>query len=310
MSSEDNNQAQQDPATDTDVYSAAWVAAWYETPVHVSSSDLNHETDIRTAPNNPEGKDSTHIQKEAKPKDPESPKNTGSVPRRRNLLRPGIGALLFVAWGLLTILWVASTIHSVAAGDIISLVTAAAALALLILLGVMEGLEVSVIDRWQTLWPGQSMNYLARWLAARQLFVALIVTGATLLANRSVIVIPGTSTRITDAFTLGVFDLTWTTLTVLWFAQIFPKHLGATNPDRYLERLRQAMFPVVEVVRLIGVSQPGEWTADVIEAMLDWPLSHDELVQHRANKHSLGEIWCELRRGRTYAVDQSQPEKE
>jgi len=142
--------------------------------------------------------------------------------------------------------------------------------------------------------------------------VALIVTAATLLANRSVIVIPGTSTRITDAFTLGVFDLSWTTLTVLWFAQIFPKHLGATNPDRYLERLRQAMFPVVEVVRKVGVSQPGEWTADVIEYWLDWPMSPDELMHQRTHKHSLAAIWCELRqplKSRRHAVSQNSPKK-
>jgi hypothetical protein len=54
---------------------------------------------------------------------------------------------------------------------------------------------------------GGSTNYLAGWLAARQLFVALIVTAATLLANRSVIVIPGTPVRITDGFVLDIFDL-------------------------------------------------------------------------------------------------------
>jgi hypothetical protein len=42
----------------------------------------------------------------------------------------------------------------------------------------MEGLEVSVIDRWQAR-PGHPPSYLAAWLAARQLFVALVVTAAT-----------------------------------------------------------------------------------------------------------------------------------
>jgi len=77
------------------------------------------------------------------------------------------------------------------------------------------------------LWPGRPTSYLAGWLAARQLFVALIVTTATLLAKRAVIIIPGVSRTITSTFWLSVADLTWTTFTVLWFAQIFPKHLGA-----------------------------------------------------------------------------------
>jgi hypothetical protein len=71
--------------------------------------------------------------------------------------------------------------------------------------------------------------------------------------------------KATDAFILGAFDLAWTTFTVLWFAQIMPKHLGAMNPDRYLDRLLRACFPVVEVVRKVGVSQPGEWIAYVLE---------------------------------------------
>src|SRR4029453_13787621 len=178
-----------------------------------------------------------------------------SVPGRRNLLRTGFGVLLFVAWGILTILWVASTVYSVANGNVAAAVTAVAAVALLVLLGLMEGLEVSVIDRWQTLWPGGAPPLLAGRVAARQLFVALIVTAATLLANRSVIVIPGTSVQITDKFTLSAFDLAWTTLTVLWFAQILPKHFGAMNPDRYLWLLQRPLFPLVHFVHLLCGSQ-------------------------------------------------------
>ena len=222
-------------------------------------------------------------------------KGTKSVSRSPNPLRVGFGALLFVTWGILTAVWVSSTVYSVAHGHPIAAVNAFGAIALLVVLGAMEGLEVSVIDRWQKIWPGRSTNHLARWLAARQLFVASIVTAATLLANLNVLIIPWTSVKTTDAFTLGVFDLVWTTFTVLWFAQIMPKHLGAMNPDRYLDRLLRSCFPVVEVVRMVGVSQPGEWIAYVIEYWLSWPaLSKDEL-QKMMSKHSLAGIWCRLR---------------
>ena len=123
---------------------------------------------------------------------------TKSVSRRPNPLRIGFGALLFVIWGILTAVWVSSTVYSVAHGHPIAAVNAFGALALLVVLGAMEGLEVSVIDRWQTIWPGRSTNQLARWLAARQLFVASIVTAATLLANLNVLIIPLTSVKTTD----------------------------------------------------------------------------------------------------------------
>ena len=73
--------------------------------------------------------------------------SSGSKAHLANLLRTGLGVLLFVGWGILTTLWVASIVHSVANGHITAIFTAASTLALLALLCAMEGLEVSVIDR-------------------------------------------------------------------------------------------------------------------------------------------------------------------
>ena len=223
----------------------------------------------------------------------------GPAPEPRHRLRAAFGVVLFVAWGLLTYIWVASTVYLVAHGTFTAAITAVCAVLVLLLLGGMEGLEVSVIDRWQTVWPGRRPSYLARWLAARQLFVALIVTTATLLADRSVVVFPGTSVHIRNGFYLGLFDLLWTTLTVLWFAQILWKHLGATNPDRYLEILSKYLFPIVEVVRKIGISQPGEWTADWVESRLLWPASIEQLEQGKPD-HPLShaDIWRAIRNDR------------
>jgi hypothetical protein len=216
--------------------------------------------------------------------------------RIRSAPRVIFGAVLFAAWGIETILWFASTVHAVADGKITPGISAVAALSLMCLLAGMEGLEVAVIDRWRSMYPDRTTSELAGWLAARQLFVALIVTTATLLAHREPIIIPFTGTEITGGLALGLFDLTWTGFTVLWFAQIFPKHLAATNPDRYLKHTRGSLFPVVEVVRKVGVSQPGEWVAGAVERRLDWPLPHVEQIQEgrRAPSDSLGDIWREL----------------
>ena len=222
-------------------------------------------------------------------------------PERGNPLRTLFGVVLFAAWGILTFIWLASTGYLVAHGEFTAALTAVSAVALLLLLGGMEGLEVSVIDRWQHVFEGHDESYLASWLSARQLFVALIVTAATLLANRTVVIVPGTSIQITNGFFLGVFDLTWTTLTVLWFAQIMWKHLGATNPDRYLAVLSGTLFPIVSVVRKIGISQPGEWAADWVESQLVWPMSVEELERASDRPLTHGHIWRELRRARRSA---------
>jgi hypothetical protein len=220
----------------------------------------------------------------------ETQRAVGSVPRTT------FGVVLFLAWGVESVLWVASTVDKVADGKITPLITAIAALALMTLLAGMEGLEVAVIDRWRTMFPTRSTSDLAGWLAARQLFVALIVTTATLLANRGTIIIPGTSTEITGGLALALFDLTWTGFTVLWFAQIFPKHLAATNPDRYLSHTRRTLFPFVEVVRQAGVSQPGEWVAGGVERRLDWPAEAPEGIEEgpAPREESLAAIWRTL----------------
>jgi hypothetical protein len=214
----------------------------------------------------------------------------------RSAPRVTFGVVLFLGWGIETFFWVYATIHSAADGKVMPVVTAVAALALLVLLAGMEGLEVAVIDRWRSLYPNRTTSDLAGWLAARQLFVALIVTTATLLAHRDAIIVPGSSSEVTSGIVLGLFDLTWTGFTVLWFAQIFPKHLAATNPDRYLVHLRNTLFPIVEGVRQIGVSQPGEWVAASVERRLDWPLAHVESIEEGppGREESLADIWSQL----------------
>src|SRR5215213_9069773 len=122
--------------------------------------------------------------------------SSNDEPSLRSGPRTFFGAVLFLAWGIETILWVASTIDLAADGEITPVITAVVALALMTLLAGMEGLEVAVIDRWRVNFPDRTTNQLAGWLAARQLFVALIVTTATLLANRSTIIVPGTGASI------------------------------------------------------------------------------------------------------------------
>ena len=104
---------------------------------------------------------------------------TTTTARARNVPRVAFGAALLLAWAVLTVVWVASTVTS---GSLI--IKGLIALALMALLAAMEGLEVAVIDRWREMYPERGTKLLAGWLAARQLFVALIVTTATILADR------------------------------------------------------------------------------------------------------------------------------
>jgi hypothetical protein len=214
--------------------------------------------------------------------------------RASGALRATVGVVLFIAWAVLTILWVYDAIHALLDGEPGPAIMAVVALLLMALLAVMEGLEIAVVDRWGHLYPERTAHDLAGWLAARQLFVALIVTAATLLAERHSIAVPFLSTEITAPVALKVFNLVWVTLTVLWFMQIFPKHMAATNADRYLQLTRAAFFPVVEFVRVIGISWPAEKTAQAVQNRVGW---HPEPTLEKAPARgavSLAAGWAAL----------------
>ncbi|TMK15171.1 MAG: hypothetical protein E6G75_13530 [Alphaproteobacteria bacterium] len=52
---------------------------------------------------------------------------------------------------------------------------------------------------------------------------------------------------------------------------------------------------MVDVVRMVGVSLPGEWAAYVLEYWLAWPAQTRDEWQKMVQKHSLADIWCKLR---------------
>jgi hypothetical protein len=228
--------------------------------------------------------------------------------RASGVARATFGVVLFIIWAILTILWLYDAIYKLVDGEAGPAIRAVVWLLLLLVLACMEGAEMAVGLRWGHLYPDRGMSYLADWLAARQLFVALIVTAATLLADRDSLAIPFVATPFTGAVALKIFNLVFTTLTVLWFMQIFPKHMAATNADRYLNVFRAALFPVVEFVRVIGISWPAEKTAQFVQNRLDW---HPEPVPETAPSRGavpLATGWAALTPGGGRAA-QSPPEQ-
>jgi Mg2+/Co2+ transporter CorB len=213
--------------------------------------------------------------------------------RASGVARATFGMVFFIVWGVLSVLWVYDAIYKLAHGEPGPAIAAGVAILLMLVLAVMEGLEVVMIDGWSQLYPDRTAHDLAAWLAARQMFVALIVTTTTLLAERHSIAIPFTSTEITGAVTLKIFNVIWTTLTVLWFMQILPKVMAAINPDRYLKVTGGAALPVVNLVKAIGISWPAEKTAKAVQSLLGW---HPEPTLEGAPRRGedLADAWAAL----------------
>jgi len=217
----------------------------------------------------------------------EQRQSTGS-----GVARATFGTVLFIAWGVLSVIWVYDAIYELTKGHFTPAITAVVAVLLMLVLAVMEGLEVVMIHDWSRLYPDRSPRDLAAWLSARQMFVASICVAATILAARSAIHIPFTSHTITGSQG-KIFNLVWTTFTILWFMQILPKHMAAINPVRYLNYTRGAALPVVNVVKAIGVSWPAEKTAAAVQSSTGW---HPEPTLERAPRRGpdLADAWAAL----------------
>ena len=223
----------------------------------------------------------------------EQSQSTASQSRASGAARATFGTVLFIAWGVLSVLWVYDAIYQLVHHHPGPAIAAVVAILLMLVLAVMEGLEVVMIHDWNRLYPDRTAHDLGDWLAARQMFVAFIVSAATILAERHTIAIPFTSTEITNPLTLKIFNVIWTPLTVLWFMQILPKHMAAINPDRYLKLTGGAALPVVNVVKVIGISWPAEKTAAAVQSLTGW---HPEPTLERAPRRGadLAGAWAAL----------------
>lgn len=133
-----------------------------------------------------------------------------------------------------------------------------------------EGFEVSVIDLSdKDCGPlGDSITgkhlrevqvSLQCCLANRQIFVALAITAATLLTTFPALNMPFEGTT-TSSSALALFPLSYVTLTVLWFSQVAPKLLAATDPEEFFA-LSQWLWPTVKAMSRLGLPDPGAQVA-------------------------------------------------
>src|SRR6516164_4541991 len=108
----------------------------------------------------------------------EQRQSTGS-----GVARATFGTVLFIAWGVLSVIWVYDAIYELTKGHFIPAITGVVAILLMLVLAVMEGLEVVMIHDWSRLYPDRTNRDLAAWLSDRQIFVAPTCVPPTILAR-------------------------------------------------------------------------------------------------------------------------------
>jgi hypothetical protein len=181
--------------------------------------------------------------------------------RRFDALEIRIG-ILWMTWVFLTIVW-GSTLFAMTADNLyIQWLEAGTIVILLYVLAISEGLELAVTDLLDKQ-PEQLSNVRTRdalrqlqhspaeFFSNRQLFVVTIITFTTLMTSYPWIYVPLYG-RVAQAPIPGLFSFAWTTLTVLWFAQVTPKRLAITNSEVFLG---QSVFllPVIKAAGLLGL---------------------------------------------------------
>lgn len=140
----------------------------------------------------------------------------------------------------------------------------------ILLLGVLalaEGLELAAADLRdkdpeQIKHPAvrQTMREIqqrsAFFFANRQVFVVAIITFVAQTTAYPWLYLPGFGT-VTSGPARLCFSFLFTTLTVLWFAQVTPKRLAIINSEVFLQHCR-SIWPLIRLVGFVGLPEPTE----------------------------------------------------
>jgi hypothetical protein len=174
---------------------------------------------------------------------------------------------LWTIWFALTATWIATLVAMTAEGRYVQWLQAGAVVFLLYILAKAEGLELAVADLLdkspEQLHDARVRNVLrhlqqdpADFFSNRQLFVVTIIAFTTLMTTYPWIYIPFIG-KVSQEPVPGLFSFAWTTLSVLWFAQVAPKRLAIINSEIFLS---QSVFlmPVIKAVGYLGIPRGSD----------------------------------------------------
>ena len=182
--------------------------------------------------------------------------------------------VLWTIWTSLTIMWIATLVAMSLDGSHIQWLQAGLVVFLLYILSIAEGLELAVTDLLDKQ-PEQLRDpkvravlsrlqrHSAAFFSNRQVFVVTIITFSTLMLNYPWIYIPFLG-RVSAEPVPTLFSFGWTTLTVLWFAQVTPKRLAIINSETFLG---QAVFllPLIDFVGWLGIPAASDQLVHLFE---------------------------------------------
>lgn len=203
--------------------------------------------------------------------------------------------LLWVAWGVLFAIYVATIFSHCAEGQFYYLALAFLSIACCVLLFFAEGFEIS----FAMMYPqrNQMNSEMCRRLQAldaehilaqRQVVVVATITILSLTAVFDWIQIPGAG-RISSPMATAWFSGLFVTLTVLWFCQVLPKRLAARNAEQFWRLSQWLLKPIVIAGKCADIPAPADNLVTLWENI--FPTSHLVSIEQQTATIRVARLW-------------------
>ena len=203
--------------------------------------------------------------------------------------------LLWVAWGALSTIYVATIFNHCTEGDFGYLGFAVLSIACCALLFYAEGFEIS----FAMMYPQrnqmnsevcQSLQTLdaEHILAQRQIVVVCTIAVLSLSSVFDWIQIPGAG-RVSSPMATAWFSGLFVTSTCLWFCQVLPKRLAARNPEQFWRLSKWLLKPIVVAGKYVDLPAPADtliWLWEIV-----FPQSRHESVHSHATVR-VAKLWA------------------
>jgi hypothetical protein len=202
---------------------------------------------------------------------------------------------LWIAWGALLVIYVATIFSHCAEGEFHYLAFACMSFACCALLFFAEGFEIS----FAMMYPQrhQLNSEVCRLLqtldaehvlAQRQVVVVATITILSLTTVFDWIQIPGVG-RVSSPMVMAWFSGLFVTLTVLWFCQVLPKRLAARNSEQFWRLSRWLLKPIVIAGKCADIPAPADNLVALWESF--FPSSRHTSMQQQTATIRVARLW-------------------
>jgi len=203
--------------------------------------------------------------------------------------------ILWLVWVSLVAIYVRTVAALCAMGQYQYLGLAVVNLACGLFLWFAEGFEIAFAMIWPTRHSadadirGSLQGLDAEFvLAQRQVIVVATITVVSLTSTFEWIVIPGVG-KLQSYGAPAWFSGLFTTFTILWFCQVFPKRVAAKSAERFWRLSKWLLRPIVVAGKILDLPAPSDDLVALWDAIFG---SGQRCSQHQPPLFQVAPLWA------------------